>query len=76
MVHDIYDIRVDKVITVEKLLYIGIIFVGVLFIFIGTEDFLPLPQTAYLVIMNILIAMKVACGFTIVFYRFIALERS
>jgi len=75
MIYDIYDIRVDKVIMLEKLLYTGIILVAVFFVFIGVEAYLPMPQTIYLVTMNILIGMKVACGFFVVFYRFIVLER-
>jgi len=75
MIYDIYDIRVDKDIMLEKILYTGIILVAVFFIFIGVEAYLPIPQTMYLVTMNILIGMKVACGFFVVFYRFIVLER-
>jgi len=80
MIFDIYDMRIDKVITLEKLIYIGIILLSVYFIIIGAEAYFPIidnpiSQVAYLVMMNLLIGMKVACGFLIVFYRFIAFER-
>jgi len=75
MVHDIYDVRADKVITLEKLIYVGIVFITGYFIMIGAQSYLPIPKSIYLIIMNLLVGIKVACGFFVVFYRFIAFER-
>jgi multicomponent Na+:H+ antiporter subunit B len=74
MVHDIHDIRINKVITLEKFVYAGIVLIAVFFVFLGANAFLPIPKTIYLVMMNLLIGLKIACGFLVVFYRFIALE--
>ena len=75
MIHDIYDIQIDRVITMEKLVFASILLLTILFIVLGVGAILPLPKAAYMVMMNLLIGIKVACGFLIVFYRFIALER-
>ena len=75
LIHDIYDIPTDRVITFEKLIFAGILLLAVLFIFVGLKDLFPMHRNVYLVAMNLLIGLKVACGFFIVFYRFIAFER-
>jgi len=75
MIHDIYDIPIGRVITVEKLIFSAILLMGALFIFLAAHTFYPIHQTIYLIAMNLLIGLKVACGFLIVFYRFIAFER-
>ena len=76
MIYQIYDIRVDKIVTLEKLIYTAIVLVAIFFVFMTVEVYLPVYQTMYLMLMNLLIGLKVACGFLIIFYRFIALERS
>jgi multicomponent Na+:H+ antiporter subunit B len=75
LIHDIYDIPTNRVITFEKLIFAGITLLAVLFIFAGLKDYFPMYRNIYLVAMNLLIGLKVACGFFTVFYRFIAFER-
>jgi len=75
MIYDIYDMRIKKFLTLEKLVYVGIILLAVYFIFLGAHDYLPVPKAVYLILMNLLVGIKVMCGFFIVFYRFIAFER-
>ena len=75
MIYDIYDIQIKKFLTIEKLIYVGIILLTVLFIYVGLDRYLPIPKTVYLIMMNLLLGVKVMCGFFIVFYRFIAFER-
>jgi hypothetical protein len=58
----------------EKVIYVGIVLLAGFFVFLSAHSYLPLPKTVYLVIMNLFIGMKVACGFLIIFYRFIAFE--
>ncbi|MCL2164583.1 MAG: hypothetical protein FWH55_09380, partial [Oscillospiraceae bacterium] len=41
----------------------------------GFGAYLPIPKVIYLIIMNILIGLKVACSFFSIFYRFTAFER-
>ena len=74
MIYAIYDIRIAKAILLEKLIYLGIIVLAVFFVFLNAYSFLSIPKTVYLITMNMLIGMKVACGFLIIFYRFIAFE--
>lgn len=76
MMHEIYDIHIIRVVTVEKLAFVGIVLLPVFFIFLSAEIYFPMPSLMYVVIMNLLVGLKVACGFLIIFYRFIALERS
>ena len=80
LIYGIYDIPVKKVIKLEEMVFINIIIVAVLAIFLGTGALLPAEfsvvfQDIYLIIMNIMIGLKVACGFFILFYRFVTIER-
>jgi multicomponent Na+:H+ antiporter subunit B len=75
MIHDIYDIPIGGVIKLEKIVYAGIMLLALLFIFLAGNLFLPEYRIIYLILMNVLIGMKVACGFYIIFFRFIAFER-
>jgi len=79
MVLNIYDIPVKKVMRMEELVFINITILPILAIFMGAAYFAasvtPLAQTIYLLIMNGMIGFKVACGFFILFYRYVAIER-
>jgi len=75
MIYDIADMSIDKTVVMEKITYLVIVLFTVYFIFFGAHDYLPIPKSIYLTIMNLLLGIKVACGFFIVFYRFIAFER-
>ena len=80
LIYDIYDIPVKKVIKFEEVVFINIIIVAVIAVFLGTATYLPTEfsdvfQDIYLILMNVLIGLKVACGFFILFYRYVAIER-
>ena len=75
MIYDIFDTPVKKIITLEKIFFALIILLSLLFITFLANAYLPELRTAYLITMNLLIGMKVACGFFIMFYRFISFER-
>jgi len=80
LIYGIYDIPIKKIIKLEELVFINIIIVAVIAVFLGTGALIPgefstLFQDVYLIAMNIMIGLKVACGFTILFYRFVAIER-
>lgn len=80
MVYNIYDLPIKKVMKLEELVFINIVIVAVLAIFIGAfgqfpARFLPLFQELYLIAMNAMIGLKVACGFFLLFYRYIAIEK-
>jgi len=79
LISGIHDMPVSRIAKFEELVYICIIVLPVLMIFAGvyyfSGDMAPNLRIAYLIAMNALIAMKVACGFFVIFYRFIAIER-
>ena len=74
MIHSIYDIPIKNVIVFKKIIYVGIILLAAFFVFLSTNVYLPIPKDIYLILMNIFIGLKVACGFLVIFYRFIAFE--
>jgi len=80
MVYNIYDIPIKKVMRLEEIIFISMVFVAVLAIFIGpfgqlAIGNLPYFQEAYLIAMNAMIGLKVSCGFFLLFYRYIAIEK-
>ena len=74
MVHGIHDIQIGMIIVLKKIIYIGIIALAAFFIFLNAYYYFPAYQTAYLMFMNLFIGMKVACGFLVIFYRFVVFE--
>jgi len=80
MIFDIYDIKINMVLKDEKIIFLGIILVAVFVIFLGVHQHFPyqhteLLQTIYLLMMNALIGTKVALGFLMLFYRYVAVDR-
>ena len=80
MIHNIYDVRIEKVLKMEELIFVTSVLLAVLTVFLRVTANMPyyrLPtfQNIYLVAMNALIGMKVACAFFVLLYRYIAIER-
>lgn len=81
MIYDIYDISISKLNKMEELIFAGITVVAALVVFQqGLVSLIPqqhilLFQNVYLITMNVLIGLKVACAFVILFYRYIGIER-
>jgi len=79
LVLDIYDLPIKKVMKLEELVFINITVLPILAIFTGVvyvvAGITPLFQHIYLIAMSSLVGMKVACGFFILFYRYVAIER-
>jgi len=80
MIHDIYDIPIDLAVRLEEIIFICIVAVAVIVVFAGSFAHIPyafrsISQSIYLITMNVLIGLKVACGFFVLFYRYIAIER-
>ena len=78
--YGISDIPIQKVLRLEELIFVNMIIVAIIAIFLGALAYLPpqyigIYQELYLTMMNILIGLKVACGFFILFYRYIVKER-
>lgn len=68
------DTRLDGFQRTEKLALILIILLPLTFLFMQLNARFPQLNPYYLTVMNVLISLKVACGFTIVFFRFVHYE--
>jgi len=80
MIYNIFDLPIGKILRMEELVFVSIVLFAIAGIFLGTADYIPehllVPfQNTYLIIMNALIGIKVACGFTLLFYRYVGIER-
>jgi len=80
MIYDIYDVRIERISKMEEVIFVGITVLAVLIVFQGAmhnlpAEWIPFAQMTYLILMNALIGMKVAFGFIILFYRYVAIER-
>jgi len=75
----IYDLPIKKAIKLEEIVFISILMIPIFAIFTGAAYFFwgasVLFQHIYLTAMNALVGMKVAFGFFVLFYRYIAIER-
>ena len=79
MIYDLYDIPVEAIAIGKKIVFIALVASAAFVVFLGATLHLPMAQqpfiqTIYLVLMNLLIGTKVACGFIVLFYRYIAIE--
>jgi multicomponent Na+:H+ antiporter subunit B len=75
LIHRDYNMRLGSIIVMEKMVFAALALLAVFFIFLGSYTQFPQLRVTYLIMVNLLIAMKIACGFTIVFFRYIAFER-
>ena len=77
MIYDVYDLPIQKLNKMEEIVFVAIALFAVTIAFQGLFVYIdaPLFREIYLIIMNILIGLKVACGFIILFYRYVAIER-
>ena len=75
LIYDIYDLKIRKIQRMEDMIFISIVLLAVLVIFMGAYQYHPVINQIYLISMNIMIALKVTCGFLILFYRYVAIER-
>jgi len=75
LIYDIYDLPIKKVMKYEEGIFFISVLIAIVVVFAGDIAYLPIISDYYLVIMNILIGLKVTCGFIILFYRFIVIER-
>jgi len=75
LIYDIYDLPIKKVMKFEEGIFLISVLIAIVVVFAGDIAHLPIISDYYLVIMNVLIGLKVTCGFIILFYRFIVIER-
>ncbi|GAB6106419.1 MnhB domain-containing protein [Fusibacter bizertensis] len=62
---DLYEIQ-----TIEKYALMGLLVLATLFITLNVYQLYIQSIVYYMVLANILIGLKVACGMTVIFYRF------
>jgi len=80
MIYNIFDLPIGKILRMEELVFVSIVLFAIVGIFLGTMEYIPEGmlvyfQNFYLIVMNALIGVKVACGFTLLFYRYVGIER-
>jgi multicomponent Na+:H+ antiporter subunit B len=80
MIYNIFDVKIERVVTIEKITFMVFVLLAITIVFMGTYATFPYPinaffQDIYLTIMNILLGIKVASGFMILFYRYVAIDR-
>jgi len=80
MIYNIFDLPIGKILRMEELVFVSIVLFAIAGIFLGTAAYVPegllvVFQNTYLIIMNALIGIKVACAFTLLFYRYVGIER-
>ncbi len=68
------DFRIHSLQIIEKVLFICIILVPILYLFTEMNRQVIGFNEAYMVLMNFLIGIKVCCGLTIIFFRFVFYE--
>lgn len=74
LISPLKDISLDIFHALEKVILLFIILLSLSFMTLGFKFFNIISNENYLLIMNLLIGIKVACGMTIIFYRFIFYE--
>lgn len=75
LVYPNFDIDLDKIERLEKILFFFIILVPVVYVFIQIQpENTLLSHQIYMVTMNSLIGLKVFSGLSIIFYRFVFYE--
>ena len=60
--------------AIEKILYVLIILLFSLFLVLGANQLFPSYNKSFLIIANFLIGLKVCCGLSIIFFRFVFYE--
>ena len=80
MIYDVNDLPIAKLNKMEEIVFVAIALFAASIVFLNAaaylpEHILPVFQVGYMIVMNILIALKVACGFIILFYRYIVIEQ-
>jgi len=75
LIRPIEDIGLDMLQVVEKLAFVMILLVPMVFVLVGINLMYPDLNIFYMIAMNILIGIKVCCGLSIVFFRFVFYER-
>ncbi len=74
LILQVRDVKLNALQTIEKFVYIFILLIPVTFLFTMLNVRWPVMNEAYLIAMNVLIGIKVCCGLSIIFFRFVFYE--
>jgi len=74
LVLPIYDYQLEPFKVIEKMMLLMIILLPLTIFVFNLNRLFPDYNVFYLVIMNCLIAIKVACGISVIFFRFVFFE--
>lgn len=70
----VQEFELDRIQRVEKLALLLILIFPITFLFIGLNAYFPIFNPYYVMILNCLIGLKVTCGFSLIFFRFVFFE--
>ena len=76
LVHPFEDMEINYFLVFEKIFFFLIVIIPALFVFTGFSQRADSYNLFYLMAMNALIGLKVCCGLTVIFFRFIFYEGS
>ncbi|PJH64122.1 MnhB domain-containing protein, partial [Salmonella enterica] len=72
LVHPNLDVNLDLLERAEMILFACIVLTPVLYLFIGLQpENTVISHEIYMILMNTLIGLKVFCGLSVIFYRFV-----
>jgi len=71
---DTKNVSLDILNRVEKTIYLLLLLTGILIVFYMNQELTLIQKSYYLLLMNTLIGVKVSCGLTVIFYRFVLFE--
>lgn len=75
LVYPNFDVNLDLLERIEKILFVCIVLTPVLYLFIGLQPAnTAVTNEIYMILMNTLIGLKVFCGLSVIFYRFVFFE--
>ncbi len=68
------EMYLSRIIILEKVLFLLIILLPCVYLFYGLVNNYDILKVYYMILMNGLIGIKVFCGMTIIFFRFVLFE--
>lgn len=69
------DLKLSSIRILEKIFFLAMILFGIIYVFAQMIEKTPILNELFLIVMNSLIGMKVACSITIIFFRFMFFEK-
>lgn len=74
LVHPTLDLDLEIIEVIEKIVFMLILIIPILYLFMEIVPVTDLSNELYMIVMNTLIGLKVFCGLTVLFYRFVFYE--